>query len=197
MCQMSMGEEIHHLQPQQHADKDGYIGNFHKNHVANLMSICATCHDKIHTHDRDCDRGHVEDSVMVRKKTTKGKYVLTKTTTTKPSNYAKWPTRLLVVSPVGLLRNFIGSTTSTLYIACGSRRSQPWTIEDRPWAFDAIYCVCRTWGVTIKIAPAKMEPLYSEQMHKISFGNPIISMQSSFELIKINSTKSHYLNSTE
>ena len=89
MCQMSMGEEIHHLQPQQHADKDGYIGNFHKNHVANLMSICATCHDKIHTHDRDCDRGHVEDSVMVRKKTTKGKYVLTKTTTTKPSNYAK------------------------------------------------------------------------------------------------------------
>lgn len=81
MCQMSLGEEIHHLQPQQHADKDGFIGHFHKNHVANLMSICETCHDKIHKHEQ------LEDTVMVRKKTTKGKYVLTKTKTS-TSTYA-------------------------------------------------------------------------------------------------------------
>jgi hypothetical protein len=46
-----MGEEIHHLQYQQSADKDGYIGHFHKNHPANLMSVCQTCHDKIHKED--------------------------------------------------------------------------------------------------------------------------------------------------
>ena len=51
MCNETLGEEIHHLQPQQLADSDGYIGHFHKNHVANLMSICSACHDKIHSSD--------------------------------------------------------------------------------------------------------------------------------------------------
>ena len=51
MCKETMGEEIHHLQYQQSADKDGYIGHFHKNHPANLMSVCQTCHDKIHADD--------------------------------------------------------------------------------------------------------------------------------------------------
>jgi DNA mismatch repair protein MutS len=51
MCRETMGEEIHHLQYQESADKDGYIGHFHKNHPANLMSVCQTCHDKIHADD--------------------------------------------------------------------------------------------------------------------------------------------------
>jgi DNA mismatch repair protein MutS len=51
ICRETMGEEIHHLQYQQSADKDGYIGHFHKNHPANLMSVCQTCHDKIHKED--------------------------------------------------------------------------------------------------------------------------------------------------
>ena len=38
--------EIHHMQPQQDADDQGFIGGFHKNHRANLMSICKTCHEK-------------------------------------------------------------------------------------------------------------------------------------------------------
>ena len=74
MCHETLGEEIHHLQPQQLADSGGYIGHFHKNHVANLMSICSVCHDKIHSVDA---KPKTEPVVMVRKKTTKGTYVLT------------------------------------------------------------------------------------------------------------------------
>jgi DNA mismatch repair protein MutS len=63
ICNVEMGEEIHHLDPQKAADKNGFIGAFHKNHAANLMSICAKCHDKM----------HANSSVkLVRKKTTKG-----------------------------------------------------------------------------------------------------------------------------
>ncbi len=38
--------EIHHMQPQRESDDQGFINSFHKNHPANLMSICKTCHDK-------------------------------------------------------------------------------------------------------------------------------------------------------
>ena len=47
-CKVNMGEEIHHLQEQRNANEDGFIDGFHKNHVANLMSICQKCHDEIH-----------------------------------------------------------------------------------------------------------------------------------------------------
>jgi DNA mismatch repair protein MutS len=44
--------ETHHLLPQQLADKDGFIvtssGTIHKNHKANLMSICEACHLSLH-----------------------------------------------------------------------------------------------------------------------------------------------------
>lgn len=39
--------EIHHMQPQEYANDDGYINNFHKNHKANLCSICKECHLKL------------------------------------------------------------------------------------------------------------------------------------------------------
>jgi len=58
-----MGEETHHLNPQKNADVNGFIGSFHKNHVANLLSVCEACHDKIHA---------TTNSVMIKKKTTKG-----------------------------------------------------------------------------------------------------------------------------
>jgi DNA mismatch repair protein MutS len=48
MCGEKVGEEIHHLQQQKEADMDGFIGSFHKNHPANLISICETCHTGIH-----------------------------------------------------------------------------------------------------------------------------------------------------
>ena len=49
MCNNEMGTEIHHLQHQKNADELNFIGHFHKNHVANLISICEKCHDTIHS----------------------------------------------------------------------------------------------------------------------------------------------------
>jgi DNA mismatch repair protein MutS len=69
MCRETMGEEIHHLSPQKDANKDGFIGHFHKNHPANLANICEKCHINIH-------RQEAALSPVSRKKTTGG-YVLT------------------------------------------------------------------------------------------------------------------------
>jgi len=62
LCGEKMGEETHHLSPQKDADVNGYIGTFHKNHKANLVSVCEKCHDKIHS----------DKKTLVKKKTTKG-----------------------------------------------------------------------------------------------------------------------------
>lgn len=62
VCGEKMGEETHHLSPQKDADVNGYIGTFHKNHKANLVSVCEKCHDKIHS----------DKKTLVKKKTTKG-----------------------------------------------------------------------------------------------------------------------------
>jgi DNA mismatch repair protein MutS len=53
MCKKKMGQEVHHLQHQRSANENGVIQEeneapFHKNRVANLMSLCEKCHDKIH-----------------------------------------------------------------------------------------------------------------------------------------------------
>ena len=52
VCGVAPGKEIHHLQHQRIAHgKDGFIQDkelFHKDHLANLVSICETCHQKIH-----------------------------------------------------------------------------------------------------------------------------------------------------
>jgi len=63
MCKEELAEETHHIFQQKDATEDGFIGSFHKNHPANLMSVCENCHDKIHAEP-------VEQ--LVRKKTTKG-----------------------------------------------------------------------------------------------------------------------------
>ena len=48
-CNEKMGTEIHHLQYQKDANQNHYIENsFHKNHSANLASICENCHQHIH-----------------------------------------------------------------------------------------------------------------------------------------------------
>jgi DNA mismatch repair protein MutS len=41
-------EEIHHINEQHLADKDGYIGTYHKNSLFNLVQLCTKCHDNIH-----------------------------------------------------------------------------------------------------------------------------------------------------
>ena len=53
ICLVEMGQEVHHLQHQSDANEEGIIFSengtpFHKNHVANLMTLCEKCHDKIH-----------------------------------------------------------------------------------------------------------------------------------------------------
>ena len=56
------GDDIHHLEYQEDANKDGFIDHFHKNHPGNLINICKKCHDKIHTegarlHKRKTNKG--------------------------------------------------------------------------------------------------------------------------------------------
>ena len=55
-CHTRIGEEIHHMKEQREANvKTGYFEGengihwIHKNHPANLMSVCAKCHDLFHT----------------------------------------------------------------------------------------------------------------------------------------------------
>ena len=50
VCRENPSCDIHHLQFQENADKNGFINNeFHKNKKANLISICEKCHNNIHT----------------------------------------------------------------------------------------------------------------------------------------------------
>ena len=63
------GEEAvdaHHLVPQKLANKDGFIGTFHKNHKANIMNLCKSCHNK----------ETKNDTQKRRTKTTKGMRLL-------------------------------------------------------------------------------------------------------------------------
>jgi 5-methylcytosine-specific restriction endonuclease McrA len=47
-----MGTEVHHLQHQADANENGVIITndlvFHKNNLANLMTVCESCHNGIH-----------------------------------------------------------------------------------------------------------------------------------------------------
>jgi len=51
-CGLSLGTEVHHLQHQKEADEKGFItgkdGFFHKNKLANLVTLCETCHHEFH-----------------------------------------------------------------------------------------------------------------------------------------------------
>ena len=51
-CGKNMGTEVHHLQHQNDANDDGIINNkdnvFHKNKLANLMTLCEGCHHDFH-----------------------------------------------------------------------------------------------------------------------------------------------------
>ena len=71
LCKLCVGDEIHHIEPQKMANIDGFIksesGTFHKNHPANLLTVCEKCHNKIHS------KTTKDVSLKIqRKKTTKG-----------------------------------------------------------------------------------------------------------------------------
>jgi len=53
ICREEMSTEVHHLIPQKMADNKGFIHEtdgriFHKNHLANLKSVCENCHRLCH-----------------------------------------------------------------------------------------------------------------------------------------------------
>jgi len=50
ICMQKMGEEVHHVIPQHLADNQGFLegGHVHKNHKANLKSVCNKCHQSLH-----------------------------------------------------------------------------------------------------------------------------------------------------
>ena len=52
ICKTNMGSEVHHLQYQKNANENGIINMeenvFHKNALANLVTICNNCHNTIH-----------------------------------------------------------------------------------------------------------------------------------------------------
>jgi DNA mismatch repair protein MutS len=54
MCHEERSTEVHHLAHQKNASaKNDYIDSFHKNHPANLLSICESCHKKFHDSDNN------------------------------------------------------------------------------------------------------------------------------------------------
>ena len=54
-CGENIGTEVHHLQHQRDANNEGVINkqhtSFHKNKLANLITLCDKCHDIIHKLD--------------------------------------------------------------------------------------------------------------------------------------------------
>lgn len=78
ICNVKMGEEVHHMSPQREADDTGYIGGFHKNHKANLLNVCEKCHDNIHSSPSTPSPSPPTslEKKLVKKKTTRGYRVL-------------------------------------------------------------------------------------------------------------------------
>jgi DNA mismatch repair protein MutS len=69
MCNNNKAIHVHHLQHQSNANTNGFIGQIHKNHLGNLMSLCNDCHHNIHSGNND---------EYEKKKTTSGKKILRK-----------------------------------------------------------------------------------------------------------------------
>jgi len=65
-------DETHHIVPQNEADKDGFIGHFHKNQGFNLIPVCEKCHDAIHS-KKITVSGFVATTNGVKLKTRKSK----------------------------------------------------------------------------------------------------------------------------
>jgi DNA mismatch repair protein MutS len=53
VCKKAKAQEVHHVQEQHTADKNGFIGYLHKNHRSNLMPLCEKCHDEIHNNGKN------------------------------------------------------------------------------------------------------------------------------------------------
>ena len=67
-CEMcgKNAEQVHHLQHQSRSDELGFIGTFHKNHKANLMNVCQSCHHRFHEENRQYRRTKTSDGYILR-----------------------------------------------------------------------------------------------------------------------------------
>jgi DNA mismatch repair protein MutS len=69
-CGKNMGTEVHHLQHQNDANDDGIIQSednvFHKNKLANLMTLCESCHNDFHKKDIKHKRVKTTKGVQIR-----------------------------------------------------------------------------------------------------------------------------------
>ena len=52
ICKIKLGDEVHHIEYQKNANERGIINDdgyvFHKNNLANLLTVCSKCHDELH-----------------------------------------------------------------------------------------------------------------------------------------------------
>lgn len=46
------GEDVHHIIEQHMANDKGFVGDFHKNALHNLVNICKACHNRMHQHEK-------------------------------------------------------------------------------------------------------------------------------------------------
>jgi DNA mismatch repair protein MutS len=69
-CGKNMGTEVHHLQHQNDANDDGIIQSadnvFHKNKLANLMTLCESCHTDFHKKNVKHKRVKTTKGVQIR-----------------------------------------------------------------------------------------------------------------------------------
>jgi hypothetical protein len=69
-CGKNMGTEVHHLQHQNDANNDGIIESadnvFHKNKLANLMTLCEGCHSDFHKKDVKHKRVKTTKGIQIR-----------------------------------------------------------------------------------------------------------------------------------
>lgn len=57
----NLAEHTHHILEQQHADENGFVGHVPIHHVANLVGLCKSCHDKVHQ-GKITIRGYIQTS---------------------------------------------------------------------------------------------------------------------------------------
>ena len=66
ICKKKPAVDVHHLQHQKNADEDGFIGTFHKNHIANLISLCKECHNNFHKTDKQYKKVITSDGYEIQ-----------------------------------------------------------------------------------------------------------------------------------
>ena len=49
MCGSTKGLQTHHIKEQNLADENGFIGDYHKNSIFNLIVLCDKCHKDLHS----------------------------------------------------------------------------------------------------------------------------------------------------